>query len=234
MAKKPASKIRASINEELKRYSPSARKILMSAQKLFAEKGIDGVSLREIAVAAGHSNNSAVQYHFNSKEGLIQAIFELRVPFLEAARMRRVEQLKTSKKILLEDLLAALLFPILEMFDGQEQRIFTLFSTHLLSRNTLDHPFYRAQEKMPVSFRIYSMLEENLSHLPQDVFNFRIRLIAGLFLSTILERQNFSHSANGFYSDDEIFWGDMINVLAALLREPFRPERRPVILALAG
>jgi len=234
VAKKPSSTIKSSINEELKRYSPSARKIIVSAQKLFAENGIDAVSLREIAVSAGHSNNSAVQYHFESKEGLIQAIFELRVPFIEASRKRRMESLQKQKKITLEDLLATLLFPILEMFDGQEQRIFTLFSTHLLSRNTLEHPFYRAQEKMPVSVEIYQMLEENLSHLPKDVFNFRIRLIAGLFLSTILEKQNFIKSGTGIYSDDEIFWGDMINVLAALLREPFRSDRRPLAVALAS
>jgi len=85
-----------------------------------------------------------------------------------------------------------------------------------------------------VSVEIYQMLEENLSHLPKDVFNFRIRLIAGLFLSTILEKQNFIKSGTGIYSDDEIFWGDMINVLAALLREPFRSDRRPLAVALAS
>jgi AcrR family transcriptional regulator len=50
------------------------------------------VSLNEITVAAGQKNRNALQYHFGSREGLLQAIvdmhatrvFELRQPYLEA------------------------------------------------------------------------------------------------------------------------------------------------------
>lgn len=224
--KKPL--IKTSIEEQLANYNPSARKIIVTAQTLFAERGIDDVSLREIATKAGQANNSAVQYHFESKEGLIQAIFELRIPFLEAARKRRLEELKARGNITLKDLLEVHLFPILEMFDEQEQRIFTLFSSHLLSRPTLDHPFYRAQAKMPVGTEIYHRLESSLPHLPKDIFDFRIRLIAGFFLSSILERQKCTSSKKHLYKDDSIFWGDMINVLAAMLAEPFTGEKRPL------
>jgi AcrR family transcriptional regulator len=47
--------------------------ILLAAERLFAERGYD-VSLREIGVSAGSSNNSAVQYHFGSKEQLAVAM----------------------------------------------------------------------------------------------------------------------------------------------------------------
>jgi|SRR5690606_17931735 AcrR family transcriptional regulator len=228
LPRKPLPRIKASISQEMERYSPSARKIILAAQQLFAERGIDAVSLREIATAAGHANNSAVQYHFQSKEGLIQAIFDLRIPFLESARQRHIDSLPADGHGL-EDLLAALLFPILEMFDAQEQRIFTLFSSHLLSRDTLEHPFYRAQDRMPVTTRLNQMIEDSLSHLPKQVFDFRFRLVSGFFLSTLLERQNAQRSRKSPYADDSVFWGDMVNVLAAMLREPFRAEGRALI-----
>tara|TARA_Y100001951_G_scaffold16759_2_gene11897 strand:+ start:34334 stop:34987 length:654 start_codon:yes stop_codon:yes gene_type:complete len=41
---------------------------------LFAERGVDGVTVREIAMAAGQKNHSAVGYHFGSKEGLVKAL----------------------------------------------------------------------------------------------------------------------------------------------------------------
>ena len=48
--------------------------------------GIDGVSLRQIAAEAGSANNSAVHYHFGSKDGLIAAIFRHRLPQLISER----------------------------------------------------------------------------------------------------------------------------------------------------
>ncbi len=60
--------------------SASALRIVVAAERLFALHGIDGVSLRQIAVEAGSSNNSAVHYYFASKEGLIRAIFQHRLP----------------------------------------------------------------------------------------------------------------------------------------------------------
>jgi AcrR family transcriptional regulator len=66
---------------------PSTKQqIICAAERLFAERGLEGVSMREIGVAAGNSNKSAVQYHFGSKEQLLQAIFEYRLPRLHERR----------------------------------------------------------------------------------------------------------------------------------------------------
>jgi AcrR family transcriptional regulator len=66
--------------------SASALRIVVAAERLFARRGIDGVSLRQISVEAGSSNNSAVHYYFGSKEGLIGAIFRHRLPQLLSER----------------------------------------------------------------------------------------------------------------------------------------------------
>ena len=66
--------------------SPSALRLVVAAERLFALNGIDGVSLRQIAAEAGSANNSAVHYHFGSKEGLIAAIFRHRLPQLISER----------------------------------------------------------------------------------------------------------------------------------------------------
>jgi len=68
----------------------TALQLLLTAERLFAEHGFAGVSLRQIATEAGSANNSAVVYHFGSKEGLVGAIFAYRLPQL----MQRRELLK--------------------------------------------------------------------------------------------------------------------------------------------
>ena len=63
--------------------APSTKEqIVLVVERLFAERGIEGVSLRQIGAAAGNGNNSAVQYHFGSKDHLVQAVFEYRLPRL--------------------------------------------------------------------------------------------------------------------------------------------------------
>ncbi|WP_061927928.1 TetR/AcrR family transcriptional regulator [Altererythrobacter epoxidivorans] len=44
------------------------------ALKLFAERGVDGVTVRQIAEAAGQKNHAALTYHFGSKEALIRVL----------------------------------------------------------------------------------------------------------------------------------------------------------------
>ena len=70
----------------------SKEQIVVTAERLFAEHGIDGVSLRQIGQSAGNANNSAVQYHFGTKDNLIRAIFEYRLPYLTRRRQLLVAE----------------------------------------------------------------------------------------------------------------------------------------------
>lgn len=60
----------------------TAQQLLLTAERLFAAHGLAGVSLRQIAAEGGSANNSAVAYHFGSKERLVEAIFAYRLPQL--------------------------------------------------------------------------------------------------------------------------------------------------------
>lgn len=70
--------------------------LILAGERLFAERGVEGASLREIAVAAGHGNNNAVRYHFGSKQGLVQAIFRHRVVQMEPVRAKLLARLKAA------------------------------------------------------------------------------------------------------------------------------------------
>src|SRR5688572_28715501 len=60
--------------------------LLEAAEELFADKGIENVSLRQIGEAIGSDNNAVVSYYFGTKAGLLRAIYEHRAPSLEARR----------------------------------------------------------------------------------------------------------------------------------------------------
>jgi AcrR family transcriptional regulator len=50
--------------------------LIRAAERLMSAHGIDAVSLREVSAAAGHANNSAVGYHFGTREALVDAILD--------------------------------------------------------------------------------------------------------------------------------------------------------------
>ncbi|SRR5579875_698907 len=70
--------------------------IVLAAERLFAAHGLEGVSLRQIGAASGNGNNSAVQYHFGTKEQLVEAIFAYRLPRLRGRRALLIEERRPS------------------------------------------------------------------------------------------------------------------------------------------
>ena len=60
--------------------------ILLAAERMIADHGVDGVSMRQIGTAVGSGNNSVVLYHYGSKDNLVEAIFEHRLPRLRERR----------------------------------------------------------------------------------------------------------------------------------------------------
>jgi AcrR family transcriptional regulator len=69
----------------------SARqRLLDAAERLFAEHGFHGVSLRTITTEAG-MNLAAANYYFGGKEGLFRAVFARRVGPMNAERAQRLD-----------------------------------------------------------------------------------------------------------------------------------------------
>jgi AcrR family transcriptional regulator len=66
--------------------------ILLAAERLIADHGVDGVSMRQIGADVGSGNNSAVLYHFGSKQELVRAIFEYRLPRLRERRAQLIAE----------------------------------------------------------------------------------------------------------------------------------------------
>jgi AcrR family transcriptional regulator len=60
--------------------------LLDAAERLWGERGVDAVSLREIRIAAGQRNSSALQFHFGDRDGLLLALSQRHLPRLAALK----------------------------------------------------------------------------------------------------------------------------------------------------
>ncbi len=98
---------------EDRRSAETRSRLITKAEQLFAERGIEGVSLRDISAEAGQRNTSAAQYHFGSREGLLLAIVDFRMAPINADRLQRLAEAEAQDKLAdLQTLVDALVSPL--------------------------------------------------------------------------------------------------------------------------
>ena len=87
-------------------------RILNAAEGLFARQGFAGTSLREVTSHAD-VNIAAVNYHFGSKENLINEVFRRRMDEMSDARISLLEQAVAKNPGAIEPILRAFVAPAL-------------------------------------------------------------------------------------------------------------------------
>ncbi|MEO1465099.1 MAG: TetR family transcriptional regulator, partial [Cyanobacteria bacterium J06633_1] len=96
--------------------------ILNVAERLFAENGFAGTSLRSV-IREADVNLSAVNYHFGSKEGLFRAVIARTAQPIVKAELAKLKQYqKKSTHLSVEEILEALLTPALEVVLNSQER----------------------------------------------------------------------------------------------------------------
>jgi len=128
-------------------------RILLAAERLFSERGIGDVSLREITTAAG-VNSAAAHYHFGSKDAVLEELFTRRAKPIAERREQLLGQLKLNRqgRPVLEDVLRAFLQPALELLNTPDGVAFTrlrarmVFETEQVRSQVLGKSFDRTNE----------------------------------------------------------------------------------------
>jgi AcrR family transcriptional regulator len=89
-------------------------RLLDAAERLFAKRGLDAVSVRDITEAAG-ANTAAIHYHFGSKHDLMGAILERRAGRVGQRRQELLDRLEQRPDIALGEVVEALVRPTAEL-----------------------------------------------------------------------------------------------------------------------
>ena len=89
-------------------------RILGAAEELFAQHGFAATSLRQVTGLAA-VNIAAVNYHFGSKENLVNEVFRRRMDEMTARRLQQLEAAQREHPGELEPVLAAFIEPALAL-----------------------------------------------------------------------------------------------------------------------
>ena len=213
MPKRPASPPAAD--------SAARARLLDAAERLLGEAGLEGASLRQISAAAGHANNSAVQYHFGDKAGLIRAVIARRVEAFEPRRRDMLAALqRDGRDTDIGALLQILFVPIGEVTDSKGRHVYARFLLQFLNQIRyqagLDHPGWAADS---AAMRSVELMAKALPQLGIKRVGTRINRISGLFLSALIEREN--AAVRGKHRQAEAgFREELFAMMAAALSAP--------------
>ncbi|MVU82971.1 TetR family transcriptional regulator [Nocardia sp. ET3-3] len=197
--------------------SPDARVLmLLAGERTIAERGPD-VALRDIAVAAGQRNNSAVHYHFGSRDGLITAIIERHQPALEA---KRTELLAAHEAAGAPDSVAALVELLVRpMFDVPYAEGSTHYARFLEQARA--HPAVSGpdlhEKRWHATRIIVGRLYRAMPELTPAQRTYRLRAMSTVMFALLAdyERQDLPTAA-----EREDVQGNIIAMIVGLLTEP--------------
>jgi AcrR family transcriptional regulator len=191
-------------------------RLLSAAERLFAERGIDGVSLREITRASGARNAIAAQYHFEDRAGLVQAILDKHVPEVEARRHAMLDEYQARGEADVRALAGALVRPLAsKLADADGGAEFLQIYGQLIDRTA------QSTTDDSSSLARWRDLVEPL--LDEDTARLHRRFTVILHTTNELARRARSGRTRG---DDRLFTSYLIDVVEALLSAPVSDETR--------
>ncbi len=186
MTKRSSSSAHPAAQPDARSALSTPERILLAAEQLFSERGVDGVSLREITSTSG-VNSAAAHYHFGSKLAVLEQLFELRAKPIAEQRVALLGELRYNRqgRPVLEDVLRAFLRPALEALSTPEGIAFTRlrarlsFENEAVRRHVLDKTFNHS------SRLTLEALRKALPQLPADTLNWRFHFLLGSMVYTM-------------------------------------------------
>lgn len=196
-------------------------KLMGAAEQLFAERGVEAVSIRDIAAAAG-VNSALIAYHFGGKEELFVAVYRAVAEPINAERQRRFDALeKLSSEPSVEDILEAWMRPALvDYVDAEHAR----FAKLALVGALYDQ---RCQGRLgsdvfhEVNDRFVSFLQRTLPGLPRATLVWRLYFVIGAVMMAARQRaRGMARLSNGACDprDTEAMYQQLLAFAAAGMR----------------
>jgi AcrR family transcriptional regulator len=201
------------------RSASTREKIVTTAEQLFFQYGVAGVSINTINQAAKQKNKNAVHYHFGGKEALLQAIFDKHTKGISARRQQILES--NADQPSLHNTVKALVIPVAEkLSDPDGGQAFIRISAELSASNTLS--YYQPTEstlRISREDKLAQMITQELSAIPQAIIEHRMILAVGLLFHSLSDHCQLkaANRLEGSLADTDLMIANLINSIVAIL-----------------
>lgn len=197
---------------------------MVAGERLIAERGYL-VPLRDIAAAAGQRNNSAIPYHFGSRDGLVEAIVQQRLAVLEVRRLELLAQRPPADADAVHTLLAALVIPMFELGERNESAYYARFLEQIRTHPAVsDAANLDSAERTSVRV-IVGGLDRALAELPPRLRHRRLRSLTTVLFALLADHERAVQDGRVAAADRDA-WAEVIDMLAGILTAPVTTRDR--------
>jgi len=170
----------------LPRDSTATRiRLVEEAERLFAKDGIWQAAINEIVTAAEQKNASALTYHFQSRQGVLDYILTEHGSLIDSKRGELLLGLSAESST--HEILEALVRPMVRHMAKRRGRHYIRIVAQLASQ----FPMWRDAEIGPENqklFRALDILERRPPHLAETIRRERLVAMMQLMTSSLAER----------------------------------------------
>jgi len=161
-------------------------RILDAAEELFMQHGFEGTSMRQLTSRAG-VNLAAVNYHFGSKDALIEAVFRRRLDPMNAARLAELAKLEAGGSLSPESIIRAFVGPSLRLVEDAKGggRNFTRLLGRTYTEPSKTLRALIGQMYAPTMERYKAALERALPQMPREELVWRMHFMFGTLAYTL-------------------------------------------------
>lgn len=203
--------------------------MIEAAERLFVERGVGTVSLRDVQKAAGQRNKSAAQYHFGNRDGLISAIIDTRMGPVNARRREVLDGFdrrggEQSRRELVEALVEPLAAETLGRPGSHYARFLVQAQFDPALASLINHHL-EADSFQDVCRR----LARQLDHLPTPIRDERIKRLLTMVVTTLATWEGRAHGDLGTAARV----GDLIDSCVGCLDAPLSATTQRELTASA-
>ena len=184
--------------------------LIRAGEEMFAAYGIDGARAGDILRAADQANDSAINYHFGSRWGLVLAIVEWHVA--------EMEQRREPPSGSLRDLVTGIVVPSAASLATQEGRYFLRLANQLIDRSSMP-----IQEVPPflagtILLEQLSALQAAMTHLPPSARAERLHHFIVFHAAAVAIRaQRIDAGESELLDQHDEYVANLVGVLTAVL-----------------
>ncbi|CAM3062371.1 TetR/AcrR family transcriptional regulator [Prescottella defluvii] len=205
-------------------------RLINAAEQVFAAQGVEQANLREINRVAGQSNNSALHYHFGSREALLTAVLaKYRVE--TDTRRRELVSALDGKVPSIADLLVVSMWPLAFQLESESGRNVLRILFRIRHRSEVrTHPTLNADSTDDLQWA-YAQLQARLRHLPEALSNERLGVWIDMALAALASRAEHLERGVEPVIDNNAFMNNLVDMGVAALTAPSslvtppRPDR---------
>ena len=186
-------------------FSKTQLEILYAAEIIMGQKGIENTSHRDIVNLAGQKNTSAILYHFGSIEGVVNALFDIRMSVQNKKRAILLEKLLNQKDYTNMDLMDAYIDPMFnKVFHDSDWSNWIYFLQNLII--STNGKKYYVDKYRKAAAEIEKLFAEKNDIQNDPMYSSRVSYNAFFFISAIASRKRqLEDSENEFVQNSKRF-----------------------------